>query len=103
MRHGRAFDEEPVALEPDEAGLLAADPAFVPGGIDLGDHLAVRNPVAAGIGDHCAQRLGALFIGLGNGPALGGDEREPYPIRGRDLTAPRMLAVDGRARLALLV
>ena len=84
-------------------GLLAADPAFVPGGIDLGDHLPVLDPVAAGIGDHGAQRLCALFIGLRNDPALGGNEREPDPVRGCYLAAPRMLAVDGRARLALLV
>src|SRR3954468_6671028 len=103
MRHGWALDEEPVALEPDEAGLLAPDPAFVPGGIDLGDHLAVLNPVTAGIGDHGAQRLCAVFIGLRNDPALGGDEREPDPVSGRDLAAPGMLAVDGRSPLALLV
>src|SRR4029077_20094835 len=60
MRHGRAFDEQPVALETDEAGLLAADPGLVPGGFHLGDDLAVLDAVAAGIGDHGAQRLRAL-------------------------------------------
>jgi hypothetical protein len=37
MRHRRAFDEQPVALEPDGPHLLAADPCLVPGGLDLGD------------------------------------------------------------------
>src|SRR5262245_64289156 len=36
--------------------------------------------VAAGIGDHGAQRLRALLVGFGYRPALGGDEREPHPV-----------------------
>ena len=68
MRHRRAsMKSRSPSL--DEAGLLAPDPAFVPGGIDLGDHLAVLNPVTAGISDHGAQRLCAVFIGLRNDPA----------------------------------
>src|SRR5690242_14654801 len=49
VRHRRALDEQAVALEADEAGLLAADPGLVPGGFDLGDDLAALDPVAAGI------------------------------------------------------
>src|SRR3954449_2246232 len=52
VRHWRALDEQAVAFEADEPRLLAANPRFVPGGFDLGDDLAVLDPVAAGIGDH---------------------------------------------------
>src|SRR5947208_8184578 len=47
VRHRRALDEQPVALEADEARLLAADPGFVPGRFDLGDDLAIVDPIAA--------------------------------------------------------
>src|SRR5580765_5707367 len=60
MRHRRAFDEQAVALEADEAGPLAADPGLVPGGFDLRDHLAALDPVAAGVGDHRGERAGAF-------------------------------------------
>src|SRR5215470_9470614 len=103
MRHGRAFDEQAIALETDEARLLAADPGFVPGGLDLGDDLAVLDPVAAGIGNHRLERLRALLVGLRDRPALSGDEREPEAVGRGDLPALGMLAEHRRARLALLV
>src|SRR5262245_2228868 len=62
MRHRRALDVELVALEAQEAHLLAADPGLVPGDLDLGDHLVALDPVAAGIGDHGAQRLRAFLV-----------------------------------------
>src|SRR5712692_5339131 len=40
--------------------------------VHLGDHLAVLDPVAAGVGDHGAQRLRALLVGFRNRPPLGG-------------------------------
>src|SRR6202011_3423623 len=61
VRHGRALDEQAISFEADEAGLLAADPSLVPCRLDLGDHLTVLDPVAAGIGDHGAERLRALL------------------------------------------
>jgi hypothetical protein len=87
----------------DEARLLATNPGLVPGGFHLGDDLAVLDAVAAGIGDHGAQRLRALLVGLRHRPTLGGDEREPHPVGGGDLASLGVFAVDGRARLCLLV
>src|SRR5205085_11319475 len=65
--------------------------------------LAALDPVASGIRDHGAQRLGALGVGLRHLAALGGDEREPAALGRRDLVAFWMLAVDRRVLLGLLV
>src|SRR5215475_1103175 len=75
VRHRRALDEQPVALEADKACLLAADPGLVPGGLDLGDDLAVLNTITARIGDHAGERAGALLVGLRYRPVLRRDER----------------------------
>src|SRR5215510_12384679 len=92
VRHRRALDEQPVALEADEARLLTADPGLVPGRFYLGDDPAVLDPVAARIGDHAGERAGALLVGLRHRAVLGGDEREPAPVRGGDLAAARLFA-----------
>jgi hypothetical protein len=47
----------------------------------------------------CSAR--ALFVGLGHGAPVGGNEREPAPFRRRDLDAFGMLAEHGRALLGL--
>src|SRR5712671_3116138 len=99
MRHRRALDEEPVAFEADETSLFAADPGLVPGGFHLGDHLAVLDTVAARIGDHCAQRLCALFVVLRDWTVVAGYERQPTPIGGRDLPTARVFAQNRRAFL----
>ncbi len=103
MRHRRALDEQPVAFEADDPRLFATDPGFVPGSIDLGDDLAVLDAIVSGIGDHGLECRRALFVGFGNGAALGGDNRDPQSVRRCDLAASGMLAVDRRAHLALLV
>src|SRR5262245_7125686 len=92
MRHGRALDEQAVALEADEAHLLAAHPGLVPGCLHLGDHFAAFDAIAARIGDHGAQRLGALLVALRHLAAVRGDESEPLALRGGDLAALGMLA-----------
>src|ERR1700689_969211 len=97
MRHWRAFDVKSVAVEADVAHLLAADPALVPRRLDLGDDLAVFDPVAAGIGDQAGPRRRPIGVGLRNGPALAGHQRQPAALRRRDLNALGMRAVNGRA------
>ena len=103
MRHWRAFDEQAIAFETDGTDLLAADPRLVPRDLDPGDDFTAVDAIAARIRDHGAQRLGALGVGLRHLSAFGGDEREPVPVRRRDLVALRVLAVDRAALLGLLV
>src|SRR5580700_10265646 len=100
VRHRRALDVKPVALESDIAHLLAADPGFVPRRFDLGDDLAIVDAIAAGIGDHGFERLRAVRVGFRNCPALGCHQREPAAFRRRDLHTFRMLAIDWGAFLA---
>src|SRR5262249_31391054 len=95
--------QEVVGLEADETRLLAADPGLVPGDLDLGDDLAVLDAVAARIGDHGLERLRALFIGLRNWPAFRSDDGNPAAFPRRNLIALRVLALDRRTRLCLLV
>src|ERR1700733_10679826 len=64
VRHRRALDEEPVAVETDGAHLLAADPGFVPGRLDLGDDLSALDAVATRISDHGFERRRPVRIGL---------------------------------------
>ena len=49
------------------------------------------------------KRLRALLVGLRHRPSLGGDEREPAPVGGRDLAAARLLAEHRRALLGGLI
>src|SRR5579863_6438800 len=99
MRHRRALDIKFVAVEADIAHLLAADPGLVPGRFDLGDDLAAFNAIAAGIGDHGFECLGAIGIGLRNSAAIGGHQRQPATLRRGDLDALRMFAINRRALL----
>src|ERR1700682_62810 len=97
VQHRRALDIKPVALKTDVAHLFAADPAFVPRRLDLGDDLAAFDAIAAGIGDHGFKRLRAILIRLRDRSAFRGHQCEPAAFRRCDLDATRMLAVNRRA------
>src|SRR5579862_536276 len=99
MRHGRALDVKAVALEADVTHLLAADPGLVPCRFDLGDDIAVLDAVAARVGNHRFERLRPIFVRPRQRTALAGHQRQPAALRGRNLNALRMFAVN---RCALL-
>ena len=71
--------------------------------LDLGDDMAVFDPVAAGIGDHGFQRLRAILVGPRHGAVFRGHQRQPAALRRRNLNALGMLAIDRRARLGRLI